>query len=81
LFGNTDPLGPFTSAQVDISFFDADANSGFAATGASTSAPVTQELGAVPLPAALPLFGSGLALIGFVGWRRKRKNAAARAAA
>ncbi len=27
----------------------------------------------VPVPAALPLFGTGLALMGFVGWRRKRK--------
>lgn len=26
----------------------------------------------VPIPAALPLFGSGLALMGFVGWRKKR---------
>jgi len=26
----------------------------------------------VPLPAALPLFGSGLAVMGFIGWRRKR---------
>jgi len=34
---------------------------------------------AVPLPGALPLFGSGLALIGFFGWHRKR-NAAVHAA-
>src|SRR6185312_5823247 len=27
--------------------------------------------GATPLPAALPLFGSGLAALGVVGWRRK----------
>lgn len=26
----------------------------------------------VPVPAALPLFGTGLAVIGFIGWRRKR---------
>jgi len=26
----------------------------------------------VPLPAALPLYGTGLALLGFIGWRRKR---------
>lgn len=32
----------------------------------------------VPLPAALPLFGTGLAAMGFIGWRRKRKaNASA----
>ena len=29
----------------------------------------------VPLPAALPLMGSGLALLGFMGWRKKRKAA------
>ena len=31
---------------------------------------------AVPLPAALPLYGAGLAVMGFIGWRRKRKTAA-----
>ena len=30
---------------------------------------------AVPLPAALPLYGAGLALIGFIGWRKRRKAA------
>ena len=29
----------------------------------------------VPLPSALPLFGTGLALLGFLAWRRKRKRA------
>lgn len=29
----------------------------------------------VPVPAALPLFGTGLALMGILGWRRKRKAA------
>jgi hypothetical protein len=28
---------------------------------------------AVPLPAALPLFATGLGLLGAMGWRRKRK--------
>jgi hypothetical protein len=36
--------------------------------------------GQTPLPAALPLFGSGLAALGALGWRRKRKNTAAHAA-
>jgi hypothetical protein len=36
---------------------------------------------ATPLPAALPLFASGLGALGLLGWRRKRKNAAAIAAA
>ena len=34
---------------------------------------------AVPLPAALPLYGAGLAALGFLGWRRRRKAAAAAA--
>ena len=34
-----------------------------------------------PLPAALPLFATGLGAMGLLGWRRKRKNAAAIAAA
>ena len=31
---------------------------------------------AVPLPAALPLYGSALGIMGFVGWRKRRKLAA-----
>jgi len=34
-------------------------------------------ISAVPLPAALPLYGAGLAVMGLVGWRRKRKEAQA----
>jgi hypothetical protein len=34
-----------------------------------------------PLPAALPLFATGLGAMGLFGWRRKRKNAAAMVAA
>jgi hypothetical protein len=30
-----------------------------------------------PLPAALPLFATGLGAVGMLGWRRKRKNTAA----
>ncbi len=33
-----------------------------------------------PIPAALPLFATGLGGLGLFGWRRKRKNAAALAA-
>jgi hypothetical protein len=31
----------------------------------------------VPIPAALPLFAGGLGVMGLVGWRRRRKQAAA----
>jgi hypothetical protein len=34
-----------------------------------------------PVPAALPLFATGLGVMGLFGWRRKRKNAVAIAAA
>ncbi len=42
----------------------------------NTSAGPVVDPPPVPLPAALPLFGSGLALLVFAGWRRKRKAAA-----
>ncbi|MFC4271858.1 hypothetical protein GQF03_16155 [Sneathiella chungangensis] len=34
------------------------------------------SVSAVPLPAALPLYGAGLAALGFLGWRKRRKSAA-----
>jgi hypothetical protein len=39
------------------------------------------SLDIVPLPAAFPLFATGLGAMGLFGWRTKRKNAAALAAA
>jgi len=36
---------------------------------------------AVPVPAALPLFASGMGMFGLLAWRRKRKSAAADASA
>ena len=38
------------------------------------------DVGTTPLPATLPLFATGLGAMGLLGWRRKRKNAAALAA-
>jgi len=35
---------------------------------------VPGTISVVPLPASLPLFGTGLAVIGFIGWRRKQKK-------
>ncbi|OUR78468.1 hypothetical protein A9Q83_07500 [Alphaproteobacteria bacterium 46_93_T64] len=35
---------------------------------------VESSISAVPLPAALPLYGVGLAVMSFIGWRKKRKT-------
>jgi hypothetical protein len=35
------------------------------------------SVSSTPLPGALPLFATGLGVFGLLGWRRKRKNAAA----
>jgi hypothetical protein len=48
-------------------------------TGADQS--FTLDVAATPLPAALPLFATGLGAMGLFGWRRKRKNTGATAAA
>jgi hypothetical protein len=37
------------------------------------SAPGTWEVTTTPIPAALPLFATGLGALGLLGWRRKRK--------
>jgi hypothetical protein len=40
----------------------------------------TAAVATTPLPGALPLFATGIGAMGMLGWRRKRKNAAAIAA-
>jgi len=42
----------------------------------STGGDLLSSSVATPLPAALPLFASGLGALGLLGWRRKRKSAA-----
>jgi len=36
---------------------------------------IDARISAVPLPAALPLYGAGIAAMGLIGWSRKRKAA------
>jgi hypothetical protein len=41
--------------------------------GAGADQSFTLEIGTTPIPAALPLFATGLGAMGLLGWRRKRK--------
>jgi hypothetical protein len=59
-----------TGSGGDTDFLDLD--------GTPASFPFA-TMGATPLPAALPLFGTVLGVGGLLGWRRKRKNALAAA--
>jgi len=51
----------------------------FASTAANQNTPfqVDFDIAPVPIPAALPLFATGLGMIGLLGWRRKKSAAIA----
>lgn len=67
----------FGAAFVEFAF--ACANADCSSVDALVGADLLQltNVSAVPLPPGLALFGSGLAIMGFVGWRRKSKAVAA----
>jgi len=71
----------FTAASVsgDLMFSAAAENPDFD-TGLDLVTVSAGTASATPLPGALPLFASGLGAFGLLGWRRKRKGAAAIAA-
>jgi hypothetical protein len=76
------PGGSFTRTDTsgDISDVTSWFGQPFGATGTAPpgtwSGPISDAFSVVPLPAALPLFATGLGALGLLGWRRKRKQAA-----
>lgn len=65
-------LASFESATITMNFAGASGTLGINITSLSL-------VSAVPLPAALPLFASGIAALGFLGRRRKKRMAKAAA--
>ena len=63
---------PFGSDR--MSFFVADGLFGYGANIEITHGGSGSPVDPVPLPAALPLFASGLVGLGLLGWRRKRSG-------
>lgn len=64
----------FAGSSIDFGeFYDFSAN-------VIAASELSGTISATPLPAALPLFATGLGAIGLFGWRRRRKRAAAIAA-
>jgi len=63
-------------AEVTVSL-NQTGGEGEAISGSFTFATTTESPSAIPLPAALPLFATGIGGLGLLGWRRKRKARAA----
>jgi hypothetical protein len=80
--GPRDETLPFGSFLVASVFIPPDAlfaiiSGTFGNSTIPHSSGVDLFIGAVPLPAALPLFATGLGALGLLTWRRKRKQTAA----
>jgi len=63
----------------ELEHFVSGSFDGVVLVGSANGSPATVP--AVPLPTALPLFATGLSVLGLLNWRRKRNNATAIAAA
>jgi hypothetical protein len=70
--GGTGAYLGYTGTETETATVLADGT--FSGTG--TGSLTTGSLSTTPLPAALPLFATGLGTFGLLGWRRKRKAAA-----
>jgi hypothetical protein len=80
--GHNDPFTLFTLSLMGVTasaFLDGllavDMCKLSSATACSGTGFVNGSLSAVPLPGALPLFATGLAGLGLLGWRKKKKPA------
>jgi hypothetical protein len=73
-------ISDFTSSPVFTEMVYAQVSAGnyqfYTTPGVSTGSVSVTAVTATPLPAALPLFATGVGALGLFGWRRKRKNAA-----
>ena len=63
-------IGPFTDGTFHFGTYTGDATVNYEFELS------VSRISVVPLPAALPLYGAGLALLGFLGHRRSRKSKA-----
>lgn len=70
-----DTLGLTLGTIYALDIFHAERHTTGSNFSFETSA-VLESVDSVPVPAALPLFASGLSLLGLVGWRRRRKAGA-----
>ena len=61
------------SMDINFSLFLRTASNSFTSSGKLSENVVPVGGAVIPLPAALPLFGTGLGILGFLGWRRRRK--------
>jgi hypothetical protein len=64
------------SIVLNSSLNNAILNTSAGAEGAGIAGVTYAAVPQVPLPAALPLFATGLGALGLLGWRRKRKQPA-----
>ena len=65
----------FDSPVISLTYNDFSDTTGPRPGGGCSGCPTIATM-ETPLPAALPLFTTGLGALGLLGWRRKRKNAA-----
>jgi len=70
------PLADLVSGTNVLSVVSFSSDNNFEGVNLEGSLSVSTTPSAVPLPAALPLFATGLAGLGLLGWRRKKKAAA-----